>query len=95
MGDKYINYDQAKEEVGIERLSDRRKLLCKNFARKAAKSEKFKNWFIQNENLENQCSTRRNKNIIAPLFKPIPTRTIRYKKSPLAYLTDILNEMNE
>ena len=95
LGDKYTNYEQAKEEVGIERLSDRRKLLCKNFAKKAAKSEKFKNWFIQNETLENQYSTRRNKNKIVPLFKPIPTRTNRYKKSPLPYLTDILNGMIE
>ena len=28
-------------------------------------------------------------------FKAIPTRTNRYKKSPLPYLTDILNDLNQ
>ena len=90
LGDQYNNYDQAREQMGIERLSDRRKNLCKNFVKKTAKSEKFKNWFNQTENVENNCNinTRRNKNKTVPLFRPIPTRTSRYKKSPLGPLLD-------
>ena len=96
LGDQYNNYDQAREQMGIDRLSDRRKTLCENFVKKAAKSEKFQNWFNQTENVETNCSmtTRRNKNKTVPLFREIPTRTNRYKKSPLPYLTEILNEMN-
>ena len=62
----------------------------------SAKSEKFQNWFNQTENVENNCSitTRRNKNKTVPLFRPIPTRTSRYKRSPLPYLTEMFNEMN-
>ena len=41
LGDQYTNYDQAREETGIEKLSDRRKKLCENFAKKAAKSKKI------------------------------------------------------
>ena len=96
LGDQYSNYDQAREQMGIDRLSDRRKTLCEKFVKKAAKSEKFQNWFNQTENVEINCSitTRRNKNKTVPLFRPIPTRTNRYEKSPLPYLTDMLNEMN-
>ena len=96
LGDQYNNYDQAREQMGIDRLSDRRKNLCENFVKKAAKSEKFQNWFNQTENVETNCSmtTRRNKNKTVPLFREIPTRTSRYKKSPLPYLTEMLNEMN-
>ena len=96
LGDQYNNYDQAREQMGIDKLSDRRKPLCENFVKKAAKSEKFQNWFNQTENVETNCSmtTRRNKNKTLPLFRAIPTRTSRYKKSPLPYLTEILTEMN-
>ena len=96
LGDQYNNYNQAREQLGIDRLSDRRKTLCENFVKQAAKSKKFQNWFNQIENVENKCSitTRRNKNKTVPLFKPIPTRTSRYEKSPLPYLTNMLNEIN-
>ena len=96
LGDQYNNYDQAREQMGIDRLSDRRIKLCENFAKKAAKSEKYQNWFNETENVENNCSmtTRRKKNKTVPLFRAIPTRTSRYKKSPLPYLTEMLNEMN-
>ena len=96
MGDKYNNYDEAREVLGIDRLSDRRKTLCENFARKAAKSDRFQNWFNQIEYKDNKCSisTRSKKNTKSPLYHTIPTRTRRYKKSPLPYLTEMLNQMN-
>ena len=94
LGNKYINYEKATEELCLENLSDRRLKLSKNFAKKAAKSPKIQNWFNEIQNRDNRTSTRSCKNKSLPKFKPIPTRTNRYKKSPLPYLTDILNELN-
>ena len=85
---------RPEKKRGLKNWVTEGKKLCENFAKKAAKSEKFQNWFSPTENVENNCSksTRRNKNKTVPLFRPIPTRTSRYKKSPLPYLTEILNE---
>ena len=94
LGNKYINYEKATEELCLESLSERRIKLCKNFAEKAAKSLKFQNWFNEVKNRGNITSTRSYKNKSIPKFKAIPTRTNRYKKSPLPYLTDILNDLN-
>ena len=93
LGNKYINYEKATEELCLENLSDRRLKLSQNFAKKAAKSPKFQNWFNEIPNRDNMTSTRSYKNKSLPRFKPIPPRTNRYKKSPLPYLTDILNEL--
>ena len=91
LGDKCTCYDEAREELGIDRLSDRRKQLCENFAKKAAKSGKFQNWFNEIEITENKSkmSTRSDRNKILPLYRSVPTRTSRYKKSPFPYITDI------
>ena len=89
-----MNYEKATKELHLETLSERRLKLCQNFAKKAAKSVKFQKWFIEVKNRDNRTSTRSYKNKSVPKFKAIPTRTNRYKKSPLPYLTDILNELN-
>ena len=71
LGDKYTCYDEAREKLGIERLSDRRKQLCENFAKKAARSGKFKNWFSEIENTENKCkmSTQSDRKKSLPLYR--------------------------
>ena len=56
--------------------------ICLSFAEKAQEHEKFINWFKLRE--EPNQST----------FIEVPFRTIRYKKSPLPYLTKLLNEKN-
>ena len=61
----------------METLVDRRVTLCLKFANKAYKNEKFRKWFSESESgLE---------------LKEVTTRTSRYWKSPLPYLTDLLN----
>ena len=92
LGNKYLNYEKATEELNLDTLSERRLKLCQNFAKKAAKSPKFQNWF--NEVKSRDSRTRSYKNKSEAKFKAIPTRTNRYKKSPLPYLTDILNDLN-
>ena len=93
LGDKYTNYEKAREILSIETLSERRLKLCEKFAKKAAKSSKFKYWFRQTENQEKKTTTRSSKNKTLPMFKVVPTRTSRYEKSPLPYLTEILNDL--
>ena len=65
----------------METLSDRRETLCLAFAKKSYKSEKFKKWFCDEEGL-------------GPMNQlvDVKTRTGRFKKSPLPYLTELLNQ---
>ena len=80
LGRKYVSYEQALAELKMQTLEDRRKILCKKFAEKAQKHPKFSTWFeVSDEPLQNK-------------FKPVTYRTKRYKKSPLPYLTSLLNE---
>ena len=82
LGRNYSSYSEALVDLKMETLCDRRKQICLSFAEKAQKHEKFRNWFKLRE--EPNQST----------FIEVPFRTIRYKKSPLPYLTKLLNEKN-
>ena len=77
MGEEYTTYSRALIKLNMETLVDRRTALCLKFAKKAYKSEKFSQWFCDNET-DIQLAE-------------IKTRTARYWKSPLPYLTDLLN----
>ena len=83
---KYKNYDHALQVVGLKSLSERRRDLCLKFASKALKHEKFSNWFCPTEDIG--IDTRSTK----PELKPVSSRTKRFEKSPLHYLTRLLNE---
>ena len=63
--------------MNMETLVDRRQVLCLNFAKRAYRHEKFSLWFNQSETDLKICEVK--------------TRTSRYWKSPLPYLTDLLN----
>ena len=86
LGSQYNDYSNALMETGCSTLEERRHLLCMKFAMKASKSQRFKNWFVENsgdsigKNLRN---TRK--------YKPAVTRTLRYEKSPIPFLTSVLN----
>ena len=76
-----------------ETLGNRRMKLCSNFAKKAEKHPKYKNWFEEEDTTIRQVpNTRRDKSAIKTKYKPVPTRTERFKNSPIPFLTDILNE---
>ena len=67
--------------------------LCSTFARKAEKHLKYQNWFEEEDTTIRQVpNTRTDKNAIKTKYKPVPTRTERFKNSPIPFLTDILNE---
>ena len=83
LGKKYISYDDALESLQVEKLEDRRVQLCKSFANKASKSEKYSGWFWSPEARPDTRSK--------PNYSSVWTRTTKFKKSPLPYLTELLN----
>ena len=62
-----------------------RETLCLKFAINAFKHPKFTNWFVRNDLSIPSRSTK-------PPLKTIKTRTIRFKKSPIPYLTGLLDQ---
>ena len=86
LGKEYGDYNTALGFVGLEPLAERRKGLCLKFARKAARHPKFKQWFCKSK-----IKTVKTRSIKEE-FIPVISRTKKYEKSPLAYLTRLLNE---
>ena len=89
LGDEYKTYISALQILKMSTLTTRRKELCLKFAQKSPKSEKFSHWFckrvetIQNEKNRSKFSE----------YLPVLGRTSGFaKKSPIAYLTSLLNE---
>ena len=85
MGNEYNSYTRALNTMSLQRLTDRRKKLCLNFALKCEKNPKFSNWFKLN--LKYRKSRHQQ-----PKYCEVYTRTERFYKSPIAYLTRLLNE---
>ena len=84
LGLKYRSYESALNEFNLETLSARRIRLCEKFAIKAQKHPKFTKWFKPNY----KKSVTRSKE---PKFCEVYYRTERFRKSPISYLTRILN----
>ena len=84
LGQNYKSYKSALRELKLEPLYTRRIALCRKFALKAQKHEKFSRWFKPN----NKLTVTRSK---TPKFHDVYSRTERFKRSPISYLTRILN----
>ena len=83
LGDGYGDYENALSISKLETLEERRKNLCIKFAKKAAKHPKHKDWFVP----ESKPNTRSEKTN----FKAPTGRLKRFLKSPIPYLTNLLN----
>ena len=88
LGGSYHTYKNALEQMQLETLYSRRKRLCVKFARKCLKSNKFSHWF-KTEDKETITRQRAQK------FRSVYSRTMRYDKSPISYLTKLLNELKK
>ena len=88
LGGYHTDYAQAISVLGMTTLRERRTELCSKFAKKCFKNEKFENWFVPRITDPATIQTRSDK----PALVPVNTRTKRYKKSPLPYLTALLND---
>ena len=85
LGKNYIDYKSALLSLGLDKLSTRREALCKKFAHKAIQSEKYSSWFAPEEKTYNTRS-------VASKLKPTQTRTTRFEKSTIPYLTKLINK---
>ena len=85
LGDAYTSYSRALETLGIQRLANRRKLLCLKFALKCEKDPKFSKWFKLN-------TKNRNTRQKPTKYCEVYSHTERFYRSPIAYLTRLLNE---
>ena len=81
LGDKYGSYQKALETLKLHQLDKRRELISKRFARNIERSPKFSNWLTKAPR-----TNRYTKKYYVP-----KARTTIYQKSPLFYLTNLLN----
>ena len=84
LGQHYDSYTSALKTLGLEKLSERRIKICIKFVKKAQKHSKFSKWFQQTPTV----NTRQKK----PQFYNVVCKTARFEKSPLSYLTKLLNQ---
>ena len=85
LGDKYLSYTYALKSLGMQKLSERRKHLCLKFGKKSLSSEKFFKWFKPKiPNLKTRAESQK--------FCDVISRTKRFEKSPISYLTSLLNQ---
>ena len=85
LGNQYGSYDLALEKVQLETLEARRLDICMKFAKVAAKHPKHKTWFESNGPVGPNTRSEKMK-YKTPLY-----RLKRFKKSPIPYLTSLLN----
>jgi len=86
LGRAYTNYNSALLLSGLESLAERRTILCMKFALKTSQNPKHRHWFTTNTK---QRPTR-NK---GPTFKVPRFKHERFRKSPIVYLTNLLNSL--
>ena len=82
-GEYYLDYAHALQESNLKTLEDRREELCLTFAIKCTTDEKHKHLFKVNENNFHHHPTK---------FTPPYCSSERYTKSPIPYLTSLLNK---
>ena len=92
LGDNYRSYKLALQKLGVQSLEVRRKEICLTFGKRALKSEKFSEWFCYNDEPKPNVNTRYAENKVVQKLKPVKTRTRRYRRSPIPYLTKLLND---
>ena len=93
LGDNYESYDQATKSLSVEKLEERRQKLSLTFAKKCENNPNYSNWFKLSENVKPpNIKTRGGVNEMQPKYTPVPYRTDRYEKSPIPFLTKLLND---
>ena len=86
LGSSYSDYNSAMKNLNLKNLSDRRLELCTKFSKKCFKSKKYNTWFAKRD--DQPINTRSKKSTMLQ----VTTRTSRFEKSPLPYMTDVLNK---
>ena len=84
--EEYVSYKNAVNILDMKTLEERRHELCFKFAMRAKENDKYTNWFCQSET--KAVETRS----VKPELKPVQARLRKFEKSPLFYLTKLLND---
>ena len=84
--DEYENYSHALALSGLKSLNERRKELCKRFAKACTKNDQTRSMFPLNPNKYDVQTRNREK------FKVTTCNTERLKKSAIPYMQSLLNE---
>jgi hypothetical protein len=87
LGRAYEGYENALLKLDIKSLEERRLDLCLKFVKKSAKDDKYKHWFVKAD----AATVKTRSQEFSKPYKPVHTRTDRYKDSPLPFLTNLLN----
>ena len=82
---RYESYSTALSYMELEPLHLRRNNLCMKFPGKCLSNNKFSKWFKLDEKVTVTRQQRKK-------FCNVYSRTVRYDKSPLSYLTNLLNK---
>ena len=85
LGNGYTSYHEALLTANLETLEYRRTSICSKFAFKSSKHPKHSEWFVPTD--PSRPDTRQQKQ----QFKPPLYRLKRFQKSPIPYLTNLLN----
>ena len=80
----YENYEQALMIADLQTLKERRKVLCKKFAKNCLKNERMCHLFPLNQNIVNTRNPEK--------FFIQPARTERLARSAIPYMQRLLNE---
>ena len=88
LAEKYTSYNCALKNLTRATLSSRRTDLNLGFAKKCFKNEKYQHWFTLNKPTDIKNKTRSEESKLMP----VQARTSTFLKSPIAYLTQLLNE---
>ena len=86
MGPSYSSYQDALASTKLTSLETRRIQLCHKFARAITKSTYFSSWFPLKQQYNDTRSCRKNSR-----YHTVRCRTERYRKSPIPFLTNLLN----
>ena len=92
LGDAYESYNQATTMLAVEKLHVRRLQLCLTFAKKCEKNVKYATWFKLSESSKPSTINTRGGLNKKPKYTPVTCRTERYEKSPIPFLTELLND---
>ena len=83
--DRYSTYKKALKDLRIDSLEKRREKLCLSFAKKCLKNQKMKELFPLNKS-KHTMKTRK-----GVKYHVNKAKSERYKKSPLVYMQNLLN----
>ena len=85
LGTEYQSYREALTTLNLETLEARRIKLTMKFGLKAEKNKKFQKWF-------KPTAKKYNTRIEQLRYCTVKARHTRFSKSPLSYLTSLLNK---